>query len=121
MTQYYASIVSTLTPTKTGKLNDDEDTSTKQAEGGSHKKHKGTKKEGKTPKKSKEDGHEPRLIKEDYQKLTSDEWKELQSTGKVSAYMIILSSDKEGKHKLVKKEVQEMEQRLPRLVTSLLR
>ena len=94
LTNYYASIVSTTVPVGNG------------GNGAKGKRGKRKSKEdvSNDPKKPKgEKAIVPRLIAEDYKKLTPQERTELQSTGKLSAYTLVKSTEHEGKFQLVKK------------------
>ena len=46
----------------------------------------------------------PRIITEDYKKLSAKERSELQTTGKLSGYTMVESTEHEGKYKLTKKD-----------------
>jgi hypothetical protein len=101
---FYASIVSAkVLPRGNEKLDDEGGEATSKRS----RKRKGGDEKGKTPKKPKEGATKvdvPRIIAEDYKKLSAKERSELQTTGKLSAYTMVESTEHEGKYKLTKKD-----------------
>ncbi len=101
---FYASIVRTKVLPRGNKKLDDEGG---EATGKRSRKRKGGEDKGKTPKKPKEGATKvvvPRIITEDYKKLSIKERSELQTTGKLSGYTMVESTEHEGKYKLTKKD-----------------
>jgi hypothetical protein len=104
LNNFYASIVSAkVLPRGNEKLDDEGGEATSKRS----RKHKGGDEKGKTPKKPKEGATKvdvPRIIAEDYKKLSAKERSELQTTGKLSAYTLVESTEHEGKYKITKKD-----------------
>jgi mRNA-degrading endonuclease RelE of RelBE toxin-antitoxin system len=104
LNNFYASIVSAKVLHKVNEKLDDEGG---EATNKRVRKRKGGDEKGKTPKKPKEGATKvdvPRIIAEDYKKLSAKERSELQTTGKLSAYTMVESTEHEGKYKLTKKD-----------------
>jgi mRNA-degrading endonuclease RelE of RelBE toxin-antitoxin system len=104
LNNFYASIVSAKVLHKgNGKLDDEDGEATSKR----IRKRKGGDEKGKTPKKPKEGPAKvdvPRIVAKDYKKLSAKERSELQTTGKLSAYTMVESTEHEGKYKLTKKD-----------------
>lgn len=103
LNNFYASMVSAKVLTKDSSKLDEEDDEPTAKQG---RKHKGHEDKVKTPKKLKEGCPVvvPRLVTEDYKKLPPKERTELQTTGKLSGYTIVESTEHVGKYQLTKKD-----------------
>jgi hypothetical protein len=104
LNSFYASIVSAKVLNQESEKVNDEDAESARKKG---RKRKGGDEKGKTPKKPKEGPAKvvvPRIVAEDYKKLSAKERSELLTTGKLSAYTMVVSTEHEGKYKLTKKD-----------------